>query len=130
MIMDKYYAFLNSTVNRRFSMYGDCGYANGYVAVPPSNLYNGKFYDDVPSEQIQIHGGLTFCDSISKLKKEWGEDVECIDFDSLNDIPDGYWVFGFDTMHHTDGAHLDREWCINEAKSLMNQLMQAQEDWL
>lgn len=123
--MEKYYAFLNSTVNRRFSMWGDSGYANGYVAIPPSNPYYGKSYMDDLCEKIEVHGGLTFSDQINRLKEEWGEDVECIDFDSLKDIPDGYWVFGFDTMHYMDGPQLDREWCINEAKSLMNQLMQA-----
>lgn len=115
-----FYAFLNNSVNKRGSMFG-CGYANGYVAVPPSFRYHGKGYDDV--EGVDIHGGLTFAESAQKVKERWGEDVECIGFESLAEIPDNYWVFGFDTMHYDDGPHHDREWCINETKSLMKQLM-------
>ena len=114
---EKYFAFLNAHPASPY----DCGYANGYVAVPKSNPNHGKDYYEV-GENIDVHGGLTFGHEMSDLKEPWKETAECIDFDSLDEIPDDYYVFGFDTMHYGDGAHLTREWCIEETKELMRQL--------
>ncbi len=124
------FAFLNRTVNKslqeqyansRVAAIYRCGYANGYVAVPPEHPLHGIDYNDV--EEIDIHGDLTFSKSVNEIKSDgWGNDTECIDFDNFADIPKDYWVFGFDTMHFDDGPHHNREWCINETKNLMEQL--------
>lgn len=125
----KLYAFLNRSVNKRISesnvLYGlniGVGYANGYVAVPPGHPLHGKHYDEA-NEVIDIHGGLTFSESVEEIKADgWRDETECIGFDNFDDIPKDYWVFGFDTMHYNDGSHLNREWCIKETKNLLEQL--------
>ena len=74
---------------------------------------------------IDIHGGLTFSESMADLNEEaFAADIECIGFDNFDEIPKDYWVFGFDTMHYSDGPHLDRDWCINETKDLLKQLQE------
>ena len=99
----------------------ECGYANGYVAVPPEHPFHGLHYDDA-NDTIDIHGGLTFSSSKSDIKNPEWEDCECIGFNSFDEIPDNYWVFGFDTLHFGDDEYLDRDWCIGETKRLLAQL--------
>lgn len=99
----------------------ECGYANGYVAVPPEHPFHGCHYDDA-NDAIDIHGGLTFSSSKSDIKNPEWENAECIGFNSFDEIPDNYWVFGFDTMHFGDDEYLDRDWCIKETKRLLTQL--------
>jgi len=116
------YAFLNTMVNRRYINSGNpllsCGYANGYVAVPPEHPMYGKGYDEV---NVSIHGGLTFSEKKSNINNpEWWENVEKLGF--TEDVPEDYWVFGFDTCHYEDGPHLDRDWCIEETNDLKQQL--------
>jgi hypothetical protein len=118
-------------VNKRFSesdvLHGcniGVGYANGYVAVPPEHPLHGKHYDEA-NEVINIHGGLTFSESVEEIKADgWRDETECIGFDNFDEIPKDYWVFGFDTMHFSDGPHLDRQWCINETNDLLRQLQE------
>ena len=114
------YAFLCTQVNRQY--WGDdmAGYANGYVAIPKNHPLYGASYDDV---DIDIHGGLTFEGETDDFKK-------CIKRDNIElldgELPDGYWVFGFDTLHFMDTvATCSREWCIAEAGRLKKQL----EEW-
>lgn len=131
---ERLFAFLNNSVNKRFSesdrLHGlriGVGYDNGYVAVPPSHPLHGADYDKA-NDYIEIHGGLTFAASVEEIKADgWRDDTECIGFDHFDDIPKDYWVFGFDTMHYDDGAHLNRDWCINETKDLMEQLENIKE---
>lgn len=72
----KLYAFLNRSVNKVFSesdvLHGcniGVGYANGYVAVPPEHPLHGKYYNEA-NEVIDIHGGLTFSDSVEEIKAD------------------------------------------------------------
>ena len=117
----KIYTFLCRTVNNRLG-YCDCGYANGYVAIPPGHPMHGKHYDDV---DVDVHWGLTFCTD-KKCIKDW-TDIEFINFSSFDEIPDDYWVFGFDTMHHGDNKDTcNSKWCIEETKRLMKQLEDLQ----
>lgn len=67
----------------------DTGWGNGYIAVPPSHPWHGKDYDSI---DCQVHGGLTF-GSIKASIKNWAEAKE---------IPEDYYVFGFDTAHYED----------------------------
>lgn len=113
----KLFAFLNSSVNKNTLI--TCGYANGYVAIPPEHKLYGKDYYTV-DELVDVHGGLTYGKPVTDCKN-W-KDIEPIGFESINEIPDDYFVFGFDTMHFQDGPHLNKKWCIYETLSLMEQL--------
>lgn len=114
----KCYAFLNRQVNDRFNSQPlrvglTAGYANGYVAIPKEHpLYNVS-YDDV---DIDIHGGLTFAEMSDSVNKVFEQDkIEYLD----GELPNGYWVFGFDTMHWGDNISTrPREWCVNETIEL------------
>lgn len=98
------------------------GYANGYVAVPPGHPLHGLGYDrayDVAD--IDVWGGLTFAALRSDC--DWDEDsIEMIDGGTFGDVPQDWWVFGFDTMHFGDGPEHDRDWCISETHRLQEQL--------
>lgn len=61
------------------------GWGNGYVAIPPDHKYHGKHYDDL---DIEVHGGLTFTGNAHLFPDQ--------------DLPDSYWVIGFDTAHYGD----------------------------
>ena len=120
---DKIYAFLNTKLNKGTARLGvGCGYANGYVAVPPTHPFHMVDYSET-DKFVCVHGGLTFGLGIDylKLDKDWVQYTECIGFDSLDDIPAGYWVVGFDTIR-LDDEGLNRDWCIEETLRLKNQL--------
>ena len=95
------------------------GSHNGYVAVPPTNRYHGKHYD----EDVDVHGGLTFSEPVvgnGRLNPIL-EDAEYITDNT--EIGDDWWIFGFDTMHYGDNPEIwDREAVIEETKRLMEQL--------
>lgn len=98
-----------------------CGDYNGYVAVPPTNKYHGKHYDDV--DDVDVHGGLTFSEPAvidGKLIPVL-EDAEYITDNT--EIGDDWWIFGFDTMHHGDTPEeWGREAVSKETMKLMKQL--------
>lgn len=117
----KLIAFMSGVVNKRLrehSKITQTGYANGYVAVPPEHPYYGKDYDDVP---VEIHGGLTFgrkYEAGCQTEGDWE-----MEFIEGNHIPEGWWVFGFDTCHFNDSlATWPRERCVEETLSLKTQL--------
>ena len=123
----KCYAFLCTAINeqhRKFAeKYGSissAGYANGYVAIPKEHPLYGVSYNNV---DIDIHGGLTYAEYSEFTNKNFDKyKVELLD----GELPNGYWVFGFDTMHYMDSiVNCPREWCIMEVKRLKNIL----EDW-
>ena len=115
-----------------------CGTHNGYVAVPPTNKYHGKHYDDLGN--IEVHGGLTFSEPVSYKEKTFGSktrinpeyvgkrnmvlDDDYIEFISDNtEIGDDWWIFGFDTFHFNDDKiSCDREYVISETLDLQRQL--------
>lgn len=128
MTKNKLYAFLNSTINREMQAFPSalcsCGYANGYVAVSPEHSMHGKNYNDV---DVDVHCGLTF-GADARTVKEW-KDIECLGFDSIDEVPDDYWVFGFDTMHCYDNLQTcNKEWCIEETLRLKKQLAKMEEN--
>ena len=118
----KYFAFLNRDTQKDIEdvrTYARFGYANGYVAIPPGHPFNGKDFNDI---DISVHGGVTYAETIEDtVGNNWGS-IECIGFDSIDEIPSGYFVLGFDTMHFGDDSTLDREWCIMETKNLLEEL--------
>lgn len=94
----------------------DCGYANGYVAVPITHpLYERDYFHDVENI-ISIHGGLTLSEHFDKFY----DNVIPLTTDI---IPEHSWVFGFDTKHCDDAKdNWDRISCINETFKLLRQL--------
>lgn len=97
----------------------DCGYANGYVAVPPGHPWHGKHYDDL--DNIDVHGGLTYSESTPCDVMDNGmSGVSYID--GGDEIPDGWWVLGFDTCHCYDTLDSwPREAVIAETRRLQQQ---------
>lgn len=123
---NRIFSFLNNTQNKRCHEryetnhyeHDDCGYANGYVAIPPSHPMHGKKHGDV---SIDVHGGLTFSKPMDYVKYVF-KDTECLGFDSLDEIPNDYWVFGFDTMHLYDNYRdEDRDYCVWETEKMVDQ---------
>lgn len=119
----KLIAFMNSTRNDEFrKAVGDYfiangGYANGYVAVPPEHPYHGKDYD---KPLVDVHGGLTFDASAKEVNELW-KSLEFIGDET--ELPDDYWVFGFDTLHCNDNiTNWPRERCVEETIKLKEQL--------
>lgn len=99
---------------------GSAGYANGYVAIPPEHPLFGKHYD---YPEVDVHGGLTFSrPSRDILELFDARAIELLD----KEIPEGWWVFGFDTFHFGDTpVTRSREWCIEET----NRLKAILENW-
>lgn len=102
-------AFLNTQMQKKFEeefkKIGfrpyEMGYAHGYVAVSPDHPLHGLDYDKVYDLiDVSVWGGLTF--SSKKSECAWDEQcVEMIDGGSFSDIPDDWWIFGFDTCTTT-----------------------------
>lgn len=109
----------NKEVNA--SAYSQAGYANGYVAVPPEHPYFGKDYDDIDAE---VHGGITFTKDSDTVKKHWDNLPDDIEFlDGATEIPSGWYIFGFDTMHYGDTLETcPKEYCVEETIKLKKQL--------
>lgn len=64
------------------------GNVNGYLGVPLHSELYGVHYDDC---DLPVHGGWTYSENMHPLQEK----------------PDGYWWFGFDTMHIGDVPDLD-----------------------
>lgn len=109
----------NKEVNA--SVYSQAGYANGYVAVPPEHPYFGKDYDDIDAV---VHGGITFAEDSDTVKKHWDNLSDDIEFlDGATEIPNGWYIFGFDTLHFGDSLETcPKEYCVEETLKLKNQL--------
>lgn len=123
------------------------GWGNGYVAIPPEHPLYGKKYNDkievndidkipfngnflsllttafefnkdekdknlVPLDLvINVHGGITLSDSIKRLRNV------------PKNIPEDYWVFGFDTVHAGDNQfNWKKEDVQKETKKFKRQL--------
>lgn len=69
----------------------DRGWGNGYVAVPPGHPWYGKNYGDIGCD---VHYGLTF--GAFKSKITWEE---------AKQIPEDYYIVGFDTAHLDDNQY-------------------------
>jgi len=101
----------------------------GYVQVPKDSFLFKKDYNNEIFNNVDVHGGLTYSDDLNN---------------------DNNWWFGFDTAHFGDWAYFkiliwgsigkkngrymhkgdvyrDKEYCINECKSLVKQLIVLEE---
>ena len=120
-------AFLHNAGNKEYNMMcermfqiGRAGYANGYVAIPPEHPLFGRHYN---YPEVYVHGGLTFSEPSRDIFENFDtKSIELLD----GEIPEGWWVFGFDTFHYGDNLDTcSREWCIAETNRLKNIL----ENW-
>lgn len=121
--MKKIIAFINPSVCDEFRKKGiEGGYANGYVAIPPTHPLYGIDYNNADNNYpIDIHGGLTFSDYYSEIEEQRSWDIEKIDNEP---IPSNWWVLGFDTLHAGDNIlRWSREDVIQETLRLRKQLM-------
>lgn len=98
----------------------NCGVANGYVAIPPTNKYYGLPYDTPEVESLSVHGGITFaefvtngkttCSGLREFKPDYvGKRNAILDRkellfleDKQQEIPDDWFILGFDTIHWGD----------------------------
>jgi len=104
----KGFEFKSAKLNQRLPN----GWRNGYVAVPPSHPLWGIDYNNV--EHIDVHGGLTYSEM---------NDVPGLFIDHP-EIPNNYWVFGFDTKHWDDTEEKwPKEAVEAETKRLFCQLL-------
>lgn len=114
----------------------ECGQYNGYVAVPPTNKHFGKDWMDLYC--VGVHGGVTFsepvCDSFLKEEmSELGVDVTkerngilegAMFLDGVQDVPDDWWIIGFDTCHCDDTPQKwTKEAVIAEVRNLNVELL-------
>lgn len=98
----------------------NCGWGNGYVAIPKYNLFYGCDYNDkiiinnkkiTPELYFQVHGGITYSD---KLTPDF-----YLDYNHSLD----YWVFGFDTAHYNDNPYnCPKEYVEKQALYLKKQI--------
>ena len=116
-------AFMNSDINNELNskpefMLLQSGYANGYVALPPSYPDYGKNLMD--DENILVHGGVTFCEPFRTCKKRF-KSIEFIDEPSA--ITSDWWVIGFDTCHCFDSLDTcPKQYVIEQILALKSQL--------
>jgi len=69
----------------------ECGWGNGYVAIPPNHPLHGidfmSWEENVP--YLNIPREITWCDYAGRLRHEL-------------EIPSDWWVIGFDTTYRRD----------------------------
>ena len=98
----------------------DCGAANGYVAIPPTNKYYGLPYDSPEVEALSAHGGITYAEfaTYKETSVSWpiltkpefvGKRNTLLTYNELwflgdkpQEIPDDWFILGFDTCHWGD----------------------------
>lgn len=135
-------AFINTARNDELRtdewMPIDCGYANGYVAIPPGHPCYGKSSLQLEDEnEIHIHGGITYSSPVVYGEEYNGMKVNPIyintraivfvDAEYVNGnadaVPDDWWVIGFDTCHFGDSMlRWTRNEVIKETLNLKSQL--------
>lgn len=115
----KFVPFLNKVRNdavRNDEMFPqECGYADGYVAVPPHHPLWGMYYDRV-NEFVSVHGGLTYSRAYNERL------VSDAILLSEDEVPVDSWIFGFDTIHWGDNLeNCSEAFCKSETIKLVEQ---------
>lgn len=129
-------AFIVKTGHTPLALLGiENGTHNGYVAIPNGHPCYGGDYSEEPISGLDVHGDITFSAPVTFPRSVHGrvvwegfigrnpilEEAEYIT--DRKDIPDDWWILGFDTCHFGD----DKEnWCmeavVNETMRLKEQL--------
>lgn len=112
------------------------GWGNGYVAVPPEHPLWGKTYNEDDFPDLKVHGGVTFTEPCLYAERTattmaeitpylvgqrcWQlQQGECLD----GDIPDDWWLIGFDTCHFDDDQFgWPKERVIEETTNLQKEI--------
>jgi hypothetical protein len=115
-------AFISCKMNDEERKFTECGYGNGYVAVPPDHPYARVRFDDEKLDWLFVHGGITYSEPADLEEGIFLlEDAEFVGGGSF--VPDDYWVFGFDTCRIGDNLETwGKERLINETLFLKKQL--------
>ena len=114
--MEKCIPFLSKVINDKLREKFECGYANGYVAVPKTHPWFGKSYVGDIEDQIEVHGGLTY-------SGKFPTSSDLIMIEKGDVLPEDNWVFGFDTAHYGDNLfNCSKVSCIAETLALKVQL--------
>ena len=124
----------NSWANSPISEHGEY---NGYVAVPQTNRYHGKSWDEI-NKCVSVHGGVTFSepatngDCTFSSKREYKPEYigkPCYILDNAEfitgntEIGGDWWIFGFDTFHCDDNKqNWNKQAVIAETLWLLRQL--------
>ena len=114
--MDNCVAFIvsNNWADSSISKHGEY---NGYVAVPPTNQYHGKSWEEM-DDFVNVHGGMTLSEPADK---PFTKEVEFITENT--EIGDDWWIFGFDTFHCYDNEqNWNKQAVIEETLRLKRQL--------
>lgn len=97
--------------------YPRLGCTNGYVAIPPTNKYYRYDYMDSKLPSLDVHGGITFSEAAVYKDKTYMSNLRIrpeyvskrlVQFDGCeylngnHEVPDNWWVIGFDTNHAGD----------------------------
>lgn len=97
--------------------YPRLGRTNGYVAIPPTNEYYRYDYMDSKLPSLDVHGGITFSEAAVYKDKTYMSNLRIrpeyvskrlIQFEGCeyltgnHEVPDNWWVIGFDTNHAGD----------------------------
>ncbi len=100
------------TVQNTWSVHGDHGWGNGYVAIPPTSSWHGVDYSQVP---VRAHGSLTWSSLASTIRERGVEVPSWVD--------DNEWVVGFDTVR-SSSSDMDEYDVRNETYRLLGALEQ------
>lgn len=113
------------------------GHRCGYVGVLKGNTIYGQCYDEIP---INCHGGLTY--SSSELQGQTDKDIWWIGFDTAHygdgkDFETAKEIYKYDMQAleeiktyerldriMSDGAVRDLDYCKNECKKIVDQLIE------
>lgn len=128
----KLIAFIAPTPAMMFSH----GTHNGYVAVPPEHPLYGKDMFDDAIDALDVHGGITLSDAVImpsedndiKINPKYvGKRHPLLDraeyLTEEKNIPDDWWILGFDTCHYGDNEMIwNRPNVVSETLHLKEQL--------
>jgi hypothetical protein len=135
----KLIAFITPTPATMFSH----GTHNGYVAVPPEHPLHGKdMFDEAVDDALDVHGGITLSDAVIMPSENNGIKVNpkyvgkrhpllnrAEYLTEEKDIPDDWWILGFDTCHYGDNEMIwNRPNVASETLHLKEQLEKLAND--
>lgn len=94
----KYFCIQNVQIKGSYAI--ERGWGNGYLVIPKEHPLWGVHYDVInQSPHLEAHGGWTFSNYYSKMKKL--EDEMITDGPSFK-LNSNDWIIGFDTAHYDD----------------------------